>query len=216
MSTLQTLPLFSHLSAAHLENIAQLAQPRHLAANSLLWTRGDQLDALVVLTRGRFKVILNSEDGREVTLNVMTAPSYLGDMSVLERTTHSATVMAIEPCDFLWIPGSDFRHLMEQHPRVVWELLVAQTMRVRILSEELASLAFLTTCRRVARKILQLAGDKNVVGVSHQELAGLVGSTRESVTRALSELEHQGLLHTHKGRVEVVSAAGLRGMLEET
>ncbi len=212
---LQQVSLFARLSPVHLDHLASLAQSRHIAASTVLWTRGDQSDALVVLVKGRLKVLLNSEDGREVTLNVLTPPSYLGDMSVLDHSTHSATVMSMEASDLLWIPGPDFRTLMQAHPPVVWELLKAQTLRVRTLSEELASLAFLTTCRRVARKVLQLAGGGKTAEVSHHELASLVGSTRESVTRALSELEHRGLLHTLKQRVEIVSSDKLREMVEE-
>ncbi|HEY4000518.1 MAG TPA: Crp/Fnr family transcriptional regulator [Candidatus Xenobia bacterium] len=212
---LKSVPLFAHLSSEHLKALAELAQPRHLGASTVLWTRGEQKDALVLLTRGRMKVLLNNEDGREVTLNVLTAPSYLGDMSVLDRSTHSATVMSLEPCELLWISGSDFRDLVAHQPSVVWEMLMAQTARVRSLSEELASLALLSTCRRVARKVLQLAGATNHADISHQELASLVGSTRESVTRALAELDGDGYLHTHKQRIEIVNPGGLSRLIED-
>ncbi|MHB2017673.1 MAG: Crp/Fnr family transcriptional regulator [Candidatus Xenobia bacterium] len=215
MAALRRLPLFSHLSDEHLTRIGELAQPRHLAANAVLWTKGDQLDALVVITSGRMKVLINSEDGREVTLNVIGPDHYLGDMSVMDRGTHSATVMAVEASDILWIPGAAFRQVASEHPRILWELLLAQTQRIRVLSEELACIAMLTTCRRVARKVLQIASDSLVAEISHQELAGMVGSTRESVTRALAELEKQGLLTTRKQRIEIQSLDRLRHMVEE-
>ena len=92
---------------------------------------------------------------------------------------------------------------------MLWELLTVQTRRVRVLSDELASRSFLPTRSRVARKLVQLASPQGVVEISHQELAYLVGSTRESVSRALSELERQHLVRTGKQHIEIMSAFDL-------
>ncbi|MBM3463920.1 MAG: Crp/Fnr family transcriptional regulator, partial [Armatimonadetes bacterium] len=197
-----------------LARVAALAQRRRLPANSLLWSRGECNDALVILVSGRMKALLSNEEGREMTLHVFTPYEYLGEMSIFDRSTHSANVHTVEACDVLWIPGEAFRELMREEPRMVWHLLQVQTERVRRLSDELASHAFMSTCRRVARKLLQCAGENPHAEISHQDLAGLIGSTRESVTRALADLERRGMIATGKQKIALRDRAGLTEMLD--
>lgn len=214
-AALQRVTLFANLTDALLGEVAAITQRRRLAAGRLLWSRGERTDALVIVLRGRMKALLLNDEGREITLHVFGPQEYLGEMSITDHSTHSATVISMEACELLWISGEAFRRLMEQHPRIVWNLLEVQTERVRRLSDELASHAFLSTCRRVARKLLHCAGDGPRAAISHQELAGLVGSTRESVTRALADLERRGLIATGKQKVDLLDRQGLHDMLDE-
>jgi len=214
-AVLSRVSLFAGLSPDMLERVAALAQRRSLAASSLLWSRGEQKDALVVLLTGRMRAVLYNDEGREITLATFAPLDFLGEMSILDHTTHSATVETIEPCQILWIPGEAIRRLMSEQSPLLWHLLQLQTDRVRRLSDELASHAFLSTCRRVARKLLQCAGEAPRADISHQELASLIGSTRESVTRALSDLERRGLIETGKQKVRLKDKDGLRALLDE-
>lgn len=215
VEVLAQVSLFKGLSEEMRQRVAALAQRRSLAPSTLLWSRGEQKDALVIVLEGRMRAVLYNDEGREITLAVFGPMEYLGEMSILDRTTHSASVMTTEACEILWIPGEAIRRLMEEQSPLLWHLLQLQTERVRRLSDELASHAFLSTCRRVARKLLQCAGDGAQAAISHQELASLIGSTRESVTRALSDLERRGLIETGKQKVRLVDREGLRDLLDE-
>lgn len=209
VDTLRRVPLFAELGDEDLHQVASLSRPRQMEAGALLWSREERPDLLVILEQGRLKVFLSNDEGREVTLAILTPPSFLGEVSALDRSATSASVMALDACRLLCIRGEDFRGLLEERPPLLWTLLAVQTRRVRALSDELASRSFLTTRSRVARKLLQLASSGGSVEISHQELAFLVGSTRESVSRALSELERQNLVRTGKQRIEIVAPQAL-------
>jgi CRP-like cAMP-binding protein len=207
--------LFTSLTEPQLQDVAALAQRRKLPPNTLVWSRGERTDALVVVLSGRIKAFLMNDEGREITLHVFGPSEYIGEMSIVDGSDHSASIVTLEAAEVLWLPGEAFRKLMQSEPALMRQLLLAQTARVRRLSDELASHAFMTTCRRVARKLLQCAGEGASADVSHLELAGLIGSTRESVTRALADLEKRGLIKTGKQHIALLDRPGLSALLDE-
>lgn len=209
VEVLREVPLFAEMPTEDLQALASLCRPRSMESGALLWSKDERPDLLVILVRGRLKVFLSNEDGREVTLAILAPPSFLGEVSTFDRSATSASVSTLEASELMCIRGEDFRNLLDQRPQILWELLCVQTRRVRMLSDELASRSFLPTRSRVARKLVQIANPKGVVEISHQELASLVGSTRESVSRALSELERQHLVRTGKQHIEIVSSFDL-------
>jgi len=201
---LRGVPLFSGLSGAAVGALEQLVTVRDVDAGALLAARGDHGDALFVLVRGRVKVVLDSADGREVILSIFrSAGDFFGEMSLLDDEPRSASLMAMEPSQLLVLSRASFLGHLEASPRTAQRVLTEVARRLRRADELIGDLALLDVYARLAARIRELAGAEGEeveagflvrARPTQAELAAMIGSTRESVSRVLSELSRRGHL----------------------
>jgi len=201
---LRSVPLFKGLSPKQLESIHAVAQTREFAKETLLFREGDTGDSLYLIVSGRVRAVLMAEDGREVILAYLGPGEIVGEMALFnpdERRT--ATVVTAEPSTLLILSGHQIMEVLLQNPPIAISLLRTLTQRLRDTSNRIANLIFLDTFSRVGRYLLKLAeregrrladGSFLVNRPPHHEIAEFIGSSRETVSRALKELEHQGLI----------------------
>jgi len=148
------------------------------------------------------KVVLYGESGREIILSLFREPGdFFGEMSLLDDQPRSATVIALERSTLLTLSRASFRAHLEAQPRTALEVLAELSRRLRRADEVIGNLALLDVYGRVARWLRDVAesdGEESAEGVvirqrpTHQEIAGLIGTSRETVSRALSELARRG------------------------
>jgi CRP/FNR family transcriptional regulator, cyclic AMP receptor protein len=201
---LRKVPLFSSLKDEEIEAINQVSFVKKYPKDMMILLAEEEGDTLFVIINGKVKVTSFSETGKEVIFSIMGAGDFFGDMSLLDGKPRSASVIAVEDSELCLLRRGDFNRLVEKHPGIALKLLEELTSRLRKADERIESLALLDVSGRVAGILLQLAeesGKRTPEGgiviksrPTHQELANMVGTTRETVTRILNQMEHNNYI----------------------
>lgn len=199
--------------------LEQQGRPRSYARGQVLFFEGDPGGSVTALRSGRAKVSVQTLPGRELLLAVKGPGELLGEMSALDGRPRSATATAMEAVEALVVPASVFHEFLKDHPRIALRLLRTLASELRETDELLADRDAGDTISRTARRLVHLAGrygkhneGSTHVGISltHDELASWIGVSRESTSRALSQLRVAGYITTGRRSITVVDLAGLR------
>jgi len=219
---LKAIPLFEGLDERELAQIGALAQVCFYPARAVVVTQGEPALALFVIMRGRLKVVSYGPDGRDTMLGIMGEREVFGEVALIDGGARSATCTAVEPCDLLVIERSLFLKLLDESPAIAVKLLYVLAQRLRRLSQRSEDAAFLDVPSRLARTLLDLAtrfGERGrapatsiriTLKLSQQELGELVGATRESVNKHLSDWSRQGILKVEDGRMTISDIDSVR------
>jgi CRP-like cAMP-binding protein len=200
----RSVSIFADLDAASVAALERLAEARDFPAGAVIVSQEDRGDALFVLVKGKAKVVLYGDSGREIILSIFKAPGdFFGEMSLLDDQPRSATVIADVPSRLLVLSRRDFQAHIERHPRTALRVLQELSRRLRRADEVIGNLALLDVYGRLAGKLRELAasdGEDTVEGVvvrqrpTQAEIAAMIGTSRETVSRALSEFARRGWL----------------------
>ena len=206
------VPVFSTLEPGDLEQIAQMAVPRHFEPGQAVFREGDQSDTCYVVREGLARAVRSHGDGRTITLATFGPGDIFGELAMFEDERRSATVEAIEPTSVVGVLGPDMRRLLGEHPQIAARLVIALGRRLRETNERLSRQSFQTVQSRVAVVLSELVaqevaagrGPEDVLVVATQaDLAQLAGSSRESASRFLAVLERAGVISQGRGRLTV-------------
>jgi CRP-like cAMP-binding protein len=210
---LGAIPLFSHLGGPELTRLAGVVRERHYPKNSMVLFADDPGDTLFIVLKGQVKVVLVGEDGREVILSILKDGDFFGEMALIDDRPRSANVIATTASDMLVLRRVDFQQCLEASPRIALGLLQELSRRLRFADDKIGGLVLLDVNGRVARLLLQLADEHGGEGIprtaTHHTLAQMVGSSRETVSRTLRELQEQGLITVSRNRIELANRPGL-------
>ena len=210
---LRHVPLFSHLSELELARVLAAARTRTHTRNSIILFENDPGDALFVVLAGEVKVVLAGEDGREVILSILKEGDFFGEMALIDDRPRSATVVATADSILLVLRRADFQACLEENPRIAFGLLQELSRRLRLADDKIGALVLLDVNGRIARLLLTLADEHDGLSVprtvTHHTIAQMIGSTRETVTRTLREMQERGLVRITKDRISVLDRAGL-------
>lgn len=205
---LKKVSLFEGLNEKELKALADTTLVRTFPKDNVIIMAEDRGDTLFVIQRGRVKVSIVSEDGREVILSTLGAGDFFGDMSLLDGKPRSANVTATEETELLMLRRADFIRLIQTIPQIAIKLLAVLAGRLRKTDRKIEGLALSDVTGRITQTLLQLAEDQGTYtpeGIvirnrpTHQDLANMSGTTRETVSRILKRLENQGYI-TYRGR----------------
>lgn len=201
---------------------------RHYRKGEPLFVAGDAGGFVVLIIEGRVKVTAPVPNGTEAVLSLRGPGDLVGELSALEDVPleRVATVVALEPVVCRVIRADDFRSILARHPAIALGLLRMVSARLRAADRRIVEYGAYDTVRRLARLLVEMAGDRPATtgigggygpgvhvlrtGLTQDELASMVGASRESVARALATLRSLGLLSTGRGRIEVRDLPGLR------
>ncbi len=209
---LRGLPLFSELADEDLPSVADVAVPRRFAQGGVVFREDEDGDTCYIVRSGRARAVREHSDGRSITLAHFRAGDIFGELAMFEGERRSATVETLEETEVLAILAADMRRLLERHPGLGVKLLAALGRRLRQTNERLTRQSFQTVPGRVASVLAQLvaaapaedANDGEILITSTQaDLAGLAGSSRESVSRFLAVLERAGIITQGRGKLTV-------------
>ncbi|MFP5349212.1 MAG: Crp/Fnr family transcriptional regulator [Gammaproteobacteria bacterium] len=208
MRFLDKVPLFAGLPRADLDRLAALATTRTFPRRSHIVREGERSDALYVVLYGRLKCYVSDNAGDEVILGMIRAGDCFGEMALIDDTPRSASVMTLDATRLAIIAKDAFKQCLAARPEMALNLLKALNRRVRLLTGNVKSFALLDIAGRLARTLTELAvphGDGFIVEqrVTHQELANMVGSSREMVTRALKDLVRHGYISIERRHIVV-------------
>lgn len=200
------IPLFTGLGKQDLDVIAQHTVAKTFPDNTVLLREGDASDSLYFILYGKVKVYVCNADGGEAILNIQSAGDYFGEMALLDEAPRSASVMTMEPTRAAIMTKAAFKDCLASHPDIAYNLIRTLTQRVRALSGNVRDLALLDVYARVARALLGLAkpSDNQLVidqKLTHQEIASMVGASREMVSRILKDLSNKGYIKIERRRI---------------
>ncbi len=207
-SFLRKVPLFEGLTDEDLEAIAKVTISRTYDKDQIIILAEEEGDALFIIESGQVKVSIVSEDGREVILSLLGNGAVFGELSLLDGKPRSANVVATENTGLYMVRRTDFLQLIYKVPKISIALLAELAARLRKTDRKIEGLALLDVTSRISETLLQLAtdqGEQREEGIhlatrpTHQQLANMSGTTRETVSRVLKRLENQGYIVT-KGR----------------
>ncbi|UCH53376.1 MAG: Crp/Fnr family transcriptional regulator [Pseudomonadota bacterium] len=203
---LENIPLLSGLSKQDLATIAEHAITKTYDPHSLVIREGELSDSLYLILYGKTKVFVSNSSGAEAILNILGPGEFFGEMALLDDAPRSASVMTLEPTRLSMITKSAFRQCLTDHPDVAFNLIAALNRRVRTLTENVKNLALLDVYGRVARTLINVAirdGEEFVVDpkLTHQDIASMVGASREMVSRVLKDMASKGYLQTRGRRL---------------
>lgn len=199
--TLATTDFFADAEPDALQPVAAAGHERHLIRGDVLFHEGDPPEALFLVLRGRLAIaIANPIDRRESVVALMEPGDLFGEMGMLDQGPRSAMARALEPTTVLSIPYEPVLQLFDQHPRLLWNVTRLLAQRIRVTDEALADSVFLDVTGRTAKRLLELANgaDSFTLPVTQEELAGMVGASRERVNKAIASFIRLGWLEQHE------------------
>lgn len=188
---LKNVSLFTNLPQKSLDELEQLSVLRRYPKNTILFIEGDESTHLYVIKDGKVSVSVAGEDGREVILNYIGAGEYFGELALLDGQPRSATVRTVTPCEVIAVSRSSFQELLKTNPEFVLQVTSELTSRIRQLTESVKDLALLDVYGRVSNVLEKLSDDNGRIDnpkVTHQDIANMVGSSREMVSRIMKQL----------------------------
>jgi len=203
LDLIRRVPLFSLLTDDQARAVADGVVKRRYRRGELVVEQGKKSDALFILLNGRARVLTSDPRGREVILAVLESGDYVGEMSLIDGQPHSATVRCEIQTDMLILGRADFARCLPEHSSLSYAILRGLVRRLRHADRQIESLALLDVYGRVARTLLEMAEDADGVKiirskVSRQDMAKVVGASREMVSRVMKDLEERGVIETQE------------------
>ena len=197
--------IFRELSDAEEAAVLALARRREFRRNEPLFHEGDPGDTVHLIDKGHVAVRVTTPLGDIATVRVIGRGGLVGEMAVLDATPRSATVVALDPVETLSMHRDVVAQARRDHPTLDRALLAAALNEVRRLSGALTEALYVPTPKRLARHLLALAtlfgGD---IPLTQDDLAGLSGSTRQTVNQLLGDLQKVGAIAVSRGKVAVL------------
>ena len=202
----EDVELFDEFGEDDLAEVAAAAESRTLRRGDVLFTEGSDPAELFVVLRGRIAIANKSIDGRESVVALMDAGQTFGEMGLFlgERT---AEARALEASEVVAVPYDPIREVYRRRPELLWSVVSMLAARLRNMDGALADAVFLDVTGRTAKRLLELAGDADefVLPITQEELAGMVGASRERVNKALAQFVRLGWVEQHERRYRITN-----------
>jgi CRP/FNR family transcriptional regulator, cyclic AMP receptor protein len=222
IALLRAVPVFSELGEDELARVAEVAVPRQFVAGEVVFREGDESSTCYVVRNGRARAVREHPDGRSITLANFGPGDIFGELAMLDGEVRSASVEALTDGELLALPAGAVRALLAKHPDITVKLVAALVRRLRAANERISRQSFQTVPSRVAGVLSQLVADETpregeggevTIRMNQADLAQLAGTSRESVSRFLADLERSGVVRSGRGRVTVLDAPKLRNYI---
>ncbi len=208
-AALNAVDLFASLNKQEIQVIANIGLAKHYPRQTILINEGELTDTLFIVLKGSVKVYASDDDGREVFLGFQGVGDYFGEMSILDHAPRSASVITLEPSWLLLIQRHDFLECLNQYPGIAVKLLQGMARRVRELTDKVKNLALRDVYGRVAHTLTQLATEADADGripqkLTQQNIADMVGASREMISRIMKELTIGGYIDIQEKHVTIL------------
>ncbi|MGH9054248.1 MAG: Crp/Fnr family transcriptional regulator [Acidimicrobiales bacterium] len=198
--------LFSAFDEAALRRLVATSRSLDCERNDIVFEEEDEADELFVVRSGRVAIGRRSMDGRESLVALMEAGDLFGEMSLFDQGLRSASARALERSEVVRIPYGAVREALDARPELLWNVVSLLAERLRNTDSALADAVFLDITGRTAKRLLELAGaeDEFQLPITQEELAGLVGASRERVNKAISAFVRLGWIEQTDRRYKIL------------
>jgi CRP/FNR family cyclic AMP-dependent transcriptional regulator len=198
-AVLKAVPLFSSFPEDQLRMLAMVVARRSVPRSTTVMAGGDATDSLYIVISGRLKVMMSDAEGKEVILTILGPGEFFGEMGLIDDEPRSASVVAIEACELLYISKRDFKKCLAENFDMTMAVMRGLVRRLREADRKIGSLALLDVYGRVARLLLDMSetvgGEKIVTKrLPKQDIAKMIGASREMVSRVMKDLQMGGYI----------------------
>jgi len=207
---LKQVPLFAGLADEDIRGLMALAKRRTFRSGEVIFHREDPGQVLYVIKEGKVKISLISPDGQEISLVVFGKGECFGEFAILDGLPRSADAVALEKVECYTLQRSDFHNAIMKNPKIAIQIIEVLTRRLRSTDQMVEDLIFLDVYGRVAKKLLELAdthgtkvddGPRIDVRLTQQEIASMVGASRESVNKVMGYFTDKNFISTDKYKI---------------
>lgn len=216
------IPMFRDLLPEELEQISGLARVRNYKKNMIIFMEGEPGEALYFVISGKVKISKTTADGKEQILHILQHGDVFAEVVLIDRGPYPATAEVIEPGQIGMLRNDDIENLVRRNPEIALKLLKLMSKRLRMAQMQIRDLALKDTYGRLAGMLLILGkehGEETAGGVkidlplSRQELANLIGTTRETVTRVLGDFKKYKCIDLDKQAIIIINQEKLKTWL---
>lgn len=210
LDLIRRVPLFSMLTEAQAASVADAVTKRRFKRGEAIVEQGKKSNALFIILSGRARVVATDSRGREVILATLQPGDHIGEMSLIDNEPHSACVRTEVMTDVLMLGRTEFARCLPENSSMVYAIMRGLVQRLRQADRRIESLALMDVYGRVARALLECAQDdedgRRLIRekISRQDIAKMVGASREMVSRVMKDLEERGHIRTLEGGSIVV------------
>ena len=210
---LKKIPIFSSLPNDMIMNISQVGSIQFFKKDTVILLEEEFGSTLFFLIEGKVKVSRTSNDGREVILSLLTPPNFFGEMALLNGSTRSASVSALEDSELFIIRRDEFLDCLKKYPQVAVTLIQELTRRLRAANLQIKSLSLSNAEGKIGSVILQLAYDTGKLSKGkmviqtlpvQRTLANMAGTSRETVSRVLHSFVKKGLINIEGSKLQII------------
>ena len=209
--------IFADLTEAEMAAIAAAAPMKNYSSGDLLYSPHQPVEALFILKNGRVRIFRVSPDGQALTTALVTPGTVFGDMMLLGQQMHDNFAEALDEVVVCVMSRADVTHVLLSDPRIAVRIAEILGRRVAELERRLTDTVFKTAPQRVAATLCLLAGEQQKrplsrgvqLALTHEQIAALTGTSRETVTKVLDEYAERGLLRLGRGKVTILDPAGM-------
>lgn len=207
---LKNCDLFRRLTQEQVEQVESRSRAREFQRGEVIYLPSDASNSIVLLTSGRVKIYHLTADGKEAVIGLIDPGELFGELAVFENGPREEFAETMEKSTAVLIPSELVHQLMHDHPTVTLGVTKLMGLRRRRVERRLKSLLFRSNRERVVYLLLELAekygqfetdGVRLSIRLSHQEMANIIGTTRESVTMLLGDLQNEGLVRIERRRI---------------
>jgi len=218
-SIIARIPLFERMSPEEREELRGMMSQTTLRRGEVLFNEADSGDRLYILLTGKVKLGHTSVDGRENLLAVLGPGEIVGELTLFDPGPRSATATAVATTELLALEHNQLMGFIDSHPTLAKDMLRALAVRLRLTNTALADLVFSDVPGRVAKALLDLAErfgapTEDGIHVPHdltqEELAQLVGASRETINKSLAEFSSRGWIRLEGRAVTLIDVERLK------
>jgi CRP/FNR family transcriptional regulator, cyclic AMP receptor protein len=214
---LSQIPIFASLGEEDRSSLAERIDRQSFPKGSTLFRRGEPGNALYIVICGQIRIFTSTRQGNEITLALLGAGEFFGEMALLDGQVRSANAEATEDTEVHFLNRDNFFSFLIHKESALRAILCALSRRLRKTDDLLTEAYFLQISHRLARKLVELydrvataEGTPHPISVTQRELAGMIGATRESVNKELNVLRQKGLVQTSRNRIMILDLTRLK------
>ncbi len=216
---LSQVPFFSDLPSDTLAGLSERFHRRHFGKDQVIFHKDDVGSTLYIIMAGKVKIVLPSAEGENVIVAILSTGDFFGELSLFDGEPRSATAISTDSSEILTLDQEDFIRYIKANPDASIAILSELSLRLRRTDELLSDTAFCNLSIRLTKRLLELAdrygqkGDAGEVRINlklrQQDLADMVGATRESVNKMLRSFQKKNLLQFDKGFITILDSKEL-------
>lgn len=215
MRHLSTMELFQDLSEKEREELDRITTMSTVRKGKVFYRPEETGEVLFILKEGQVQLYRISPEGKKLVIATLGKGSLFGEMALLGQRMHNTFAEATTDCTICVMSRTDLERLILQRPQVGLRILEITGRRLRDAEARLEDMAFKGIPARLASLLLRLAGEEDeIVGMTHQDLAEMVGTYRETATQVLNDLKSKGLVEIGRKRLVIKDRAGLQAVAE--
>jgi CRP/FNR family cyclic AMP-dependent transcriptional regulator len=221
---LSMVDILEPLTQAEIKELSRRIPDTHFQRGQILYTPKERIEALFMLKKGRVRIYRVAPDGREFTLTVVDAGTVFGEMSLTAQRLENAYAEAMEPAIVCKMRRQDLERLVLDKPQVGLKVMSVLSERLSLAEDRMEDIALKEVPARLASFILQLIESEGVVTregykiptrYTHRQLATMIGSKRETVTKAFTLLQQAGVIELRRRRIHVKDIEALKKVASE-